>query len=65
MKITVIDGLLLLGTYIFYVVVCANFDDILRFMKVSRNEDNRDSRYSVDVRDPSNQPTISSKVGLA
>jgi Ca2+/Na+ antiporter len=48
-KITIIDGLLLLVTYIFYVVVCAKFDDILGVMNMCR-ADNRNckTRYQVN-----------------
>ena len=38
-RITIIDGISLLGTYIFYVVVCAKFEDIIRFMNMSKMDD--------------------------
>jgi hypothetical protein len=62
-RITIIDGLLLLGTYTFYVVVCAKFEDILRFMNLRRKDD-RDITYAEDINDQRMLEIASNQVGF-
>lgn len=63
-RITIIDGLLLLGTYIFYVVVCAKFEDILNFMNLYRTKD-QGGTYTGDILYNKPHESPSHQVGTA
>ena len=41
------DSALLLGCYIFYVIVCGNFDRILYFLQISSTKKTKDDSYEV------------------